>query len=145
NFDATYDHEELLLEEAPSEARARRQRPREQLKDDATAQQIREEELHKITETLFEPFDYTTVSYDTYTGTANPPDWDRPRGAEDSPANGSVPSAHPATTATAVNIDAPPKSATGTPKPTSEASSSPSGSPPIPTGQTAPRSVPADD
>src|ERR1700710_2547920 len=36
NFDATYDLEELLLEEAPLEARARRQKPREQLKDDAT-------------------------------------------------------------------------------------------------------------
>lgn len=35
NFDATYDLEELLLEEAPLEARARRQRPREQFKDDA--------------------------------------------------------------------------------------------------------------
>ncbi len=64
NFDATYDLEELLLEEAPLEARARRQRPREQLKDDATEKQIREEELHRMIETLFEPFDYTTVSYD---------------------------------------------------------------------------------
>jgi serine/threonine kinase 32 len=64
NFDATYDLEELLLEEAPLEARARRQKPRERLKDDATAQEIREEELHKMIETLFEPFDYTTVAYD---------------------------------------------------------------------------------
>lgn len=64
NFDATYDLEELLLEEAPLEARARRQRPREQLKDDATDKQIREDELHRMIETMFEPFDYTTVSYD---------------------------------------------------------------------------------
>jgi serine/threonine kinase 32 len=64
NFDATYDLEELLLEEAPLEARARRQKPRERLKDDATAQELREEELHKMIETLFEPFDYTTVAYD---------------------------------------------------------------------------------
>jgi serine/threonine kinase 32 len=64
NFDATYDLEELLLEEAPLEARARRQKPRERLKDDATAQEIREEELHKMIEMLFEPFDYTTVAYD---------------------------------------------------------------------------------
>jgi len=64
NFDATYDLEELLLEEAPLEARARRQRPRERLKDDATAQEIRQEELHKMIETLFEPFDYTTVGFD---------------------------------------------------------------------------------
>ncbi|KAI9810853.1 MAG: hypothetical protein M1826_003442 [Phylliscum demangeonii] len=61
NFDATYDLEELLLEEAPLEARARRQRPREQLRDDATDKQIREEELHRMIETLFEPFDYTIV------------------------------------------------------------------------------------
>jgi serine/threonine kinase 32 len=61
NFDATYDLEELLLEEAPLEARARRQKPREQLKDDATDAEIRAEELHKMIETLFEPFDYTLV------------------------------------------------------------------------------------
>lgn len=66
NFDATYDLEELLLEEAPLEARARRQRPRERLKDDATAQEIREEELHRMIETLFEPFDYTSIAYDKY-------------------------------------------------------------------------------
>ncbi|KAF2468502.1 RAC-alpha serine/threonine-protein kinase [Lindgomyces ingoldianus] len=62
NFDATYDLEELLLEEAPLEARARRQKPREALKDDATEQEIRAEELHKMIETLFEPFNYTTVA-----------------------------------------------------------------------------------
>lgn len=66
NFDATYDLEELLLEDAPLEARARRQRPRERLKDDATDQEKREEELHQAIETLFEPFDYTTVQYDKY-------------------------------------------------------------------------------
>lgn len=66
NFDATYDLEELLLEEAPLEARARRQKPRERLKEDATAQEIREEELHRMIETLFEPFDYTTAAYDKY-------------------------------------------------------------------------------
>ncbi|KAK2809461.1 hypothetical protein FQN50_003729 [Emmonsiellopsis sp. PD_5] len=64
NFDATYDLEELLLEEAPLEARARRQKPRAELKDDATAKEIREDELHRIIETMFEPFDYTTVRYD---------------------------------------------------------------------------------
>ncbi|KAF1845344.1 kinase-like protein [Cucurbitaria berberidis CBS 394.84] len=61
NFDATYDLEELLLEEAPLEARARRQKPREALKDDATDQEIRAEELHRMIETLFEPFNYTTA------------------------------------------------------------------------------------
>ncbi|KAH0547940.1 hypothetical protein GP486_008319, partial [Trichoglossum hirsutum] len=71
NFDATYDLEELLLEEAPLEARARRQRPREQLRVDATEKEIREDELHRMIESLFEPFDYTTVSYDRYQGTAD--------------------------------------------------------------------------
>ena len=63
NFDATYDLEELLLEEAPLEARARRQKPRVQLKDDATDKEIRTDELHRMIETLFEPFDYTTMGY----------------------------------------------------------------------------------
>ncbi|KAF1911291.1 kinase-like domain-containing protein [Ampelomyces quisqualis] len=62
NFDATYDLEELLLEEAPLEARARRQKPREALKDDATEQEIRAEELHRMIEALFEPFNYTTMA-----------------------------------------------------------------------------------
>lgn len=63
NFDATYDLEELLLEEAPLEARARRQKPRERLKDDATEKEIREEELHKMIESDFRPFDYTVAAY----------------------------------------------------------------------------------
>lgn len=70
NFDATYDLEELLLEEAPLEARARRQKPRAELKDDATEKEIREDELHKMIERLFEPFDYTTVSYSIHAGEA---------------------------------------------------------------------------
>jgi serine/threonine kinase 32 len=64
NFDATYDLEELLLEEAPLEARARRQKPRAQLKDDATVKEVREHELHHMIETLFEPFDYTLAPFD---------------------------------------------------------------------------------
>ncbi|KAK3082545.1 Serine/threonine kinase, partial [Teratosphaeriaceae sp. CCFEE 6253] len=39
NFDATYDLEELLLEEAPLEARARKQKPRPELRADATPQE----------------------------------------------------------------------------------------------------------
>ncbi|GBF65673.1 serine/threonine-protein kinase [Trichophyton mentagrophytes] len=79
NFDATYDLEELLLEEAPLEARARRQKPRAELKDDATAKEIREDELHRIIETMFEPFDYTTMNYETtaaaaIAASANPED-----------------------------------------------------------------------
>lgn len=61
NFDATYDLEELLLEEAPLEARARRQKPRVQLKEDASDKEIRVDELHRMIENLFEPFDYTTA------------------------------------------------------------------------------------
>lgn len=64
NFDATYDLEELLLEEAPLEARARRQKPRSGLKETATEKEIREDELHRMIETLFEPFDFTLVQFD---------------------------------------------------------------------------------
>ncbi|KAI8631091.1 kinase-like protein [Xylariaceae sp. FL1651] len=63
NFDATYDLEELLLEEAPLEARARRQKPRERLKDDATEKEIREEELYRSIERDFQSFDYTVAAY----------------------------------------------------------------------------------
>jgi serine/threonine kinase 32 len=63
NFDATYDLEELLLEEAPLEARARRQKPRERLKDDATDKEIREDELYRMIENEFRPFDYTLAAY----------------------------------------------------------------------------------
>ncbi|KAF9886989.1 hypothetical protein FE257_010605 [Aspergillus nanangensis] len=79
NFDATYDLEELLLEEAPLEARARRQKPRAELREDATAKEIREDELHRLIETMFEPFDYTKVMYkgnaaDAIAATNNPED-----------------------------------------------------------------------
>lgn len=63
NFDATYDLEELLLEEAPLEARARRQKPRERLKEDATDKEIREDELYRMIDTDFKPFDYTVAAY----------------------------------------------------------------------------------
>ncbi|KAI5274866.1 kinase-like protein [Aureobasidium subglaciale] len=61
NFDATYDLEELLLEEAPLEARTRKQKPRPELRADATEAEIRADELHRMIETLFEPFNYLTV------------------------------------------------------------------------------------
>ncbi|KAM3499735.1 hypothetical protein MY10362_007028 [Beauveria mimosiformis] len=70
NFDATYDLEELLLEEAPLEARARRQKPRERLKEDASQQEIREDELYRMIETDFSPFDYTIAAYKKYTEAA---------------------------------------------------------------------------
>ncbi|KAA8565577.1 hypothetical protein EYC84_009429 [Monilinia fructicola] len=72
NFDATYDLEELLLEEAPLEARARRQKPREALKDDATEKEIKEEELHKMIEAQFTTFDYTKAAYDRYNEGGDP-------------------------------------------------------------------------
>ncbi|KAL2890043.1 Serine/threonine-protein kinase 32A [Ceratocystis lukuohia] len=62
NFDATYDLEELLLEEAPLEARARRQKPRERLKEDATDKEIREDELYRMIESEFKNFDYTVAA-----------------------------------------------------------------------------------
>lgn len=66
NFDATYDLEELLLEEAPLEARARRQKPREKLKDDATEKEVREDNLYRTIENEFRPFDYTLAAYKKY-------------------------------------------------------------------------------
>ncbi|KAI1175946.1 kinase-like domain-containing protein [Nemania sp. FL0916] len=63
NFDATYDLEELLLEEAPLEARARRQKPREKLKEGATDKEVREEELYRTIERDFISFDYTVAAY----------------------------------------------------------------------------------
>ncbi|ROT36592.1 kinase-like protein [Sodiomyces alkalinus F11] len=70
NFDATYDLEELLLEEAPLEARARRQKPREKLKEDASEKEIREDELYRMIEAEFKPFDYTVAAYKKITGQA---------------------------------------------------------------------------
>ncbi|GAB7338089.1 hypothetical protein MBLNU457_4453t1 [Dothideomycetes sp. NU457] len=61
NFDATYDLEELLLEEAPLEARTRKQKPRAELRPDASDAEIRADELHRMIETLFEPFNYTLL------------------------------------------------------------------------------------
>ncbi|ESZ94296.1 hypothetical protein SBOR_5292 [Sclerotinia borealis F-4128] len=72
NFDATYDLEELLLEEAPLEARARRQKPREPLKEDATEKEIKEEELHKTIEAQYTTFDYTKAAYDRYAEGGDP-------------------------------------------------------------------------
>ncbi|KAI6708403.1 hypothetical protein JHW43_009063 [Diplocarpon mali] len=86
NFDATYDLEELLLEEAPLEARARRQKPREALKDDATEKEIRENELYKMIEVQFTPFDYTRAAMARFVEASDPnspaniapSDWTKP-------------------------------------------------------------------
>lgn len=66
NFDATYDLEELLLEEAPLEARTRKQKPRAELRPDASDAEIRADELHRMIETLFEPFNYTLLPEHRY-------------------------------------------------------------------------------
>lgn len=66
NFDATYDLEELLLEEAPLEARARHQKPRPKLKDSATEQEKRAAELYEMIERYFDPFDYTQATFEKY-------------------------------------------------------------------------------
>ena len=64
NFDATHDLEELLFEVAPLEARVRKQKPRAELRQYATTKEIQEDELHRVIETTFEPFDYTMASYE---------------------------------------------------------------------------------
>lgn len=66
NFDATYDLEELLLEETPLEARTRSKKPRAQLRKDATPQERRADELHTMIEQCFEPFDYTLATFEKY-------------------------------------------------------------------------------
>ncbi|KAK5131219.1 hypothetical protein LTR08_001188 [Meristemomyces frigidus] len=80
NFDATYDLEELLLEEAPLEARARKQKPRAELREDATQQEIRADELHRMIETMFVPFNYNII-----------PDDRTPVPPTDSPVAGALP------------------------------------------------------
>ncbi|KAK4945228.1 Serine/threonine kinase [Elasticomyces elasticus] len=64
NFDATYDLEELLLEEAPLEARAKNQKPRAELRHGATSREKREDDLHKMIDKMFEPFNYTAACYE---------------------------------------------------------------------------------
>jgi serine/threonine kinase 32 len=143
NFDATYDLEELLLEEAPLEARARRQKPREQLKDDATEQEIRAEELHKMIETLFEPFDYRTVPIEdrlpdlgsvTPTSTISPIEQSRP-----------IPTSNPS------NMDENLRIAPSVGNRSRSSTASPHGSPPLPSvnnfdlhfnSEAIPRSIP---
>ncbi|KAI1000605.1 hypothetical protein K3495_g7590 [Podosphaera aphanis] len=64
NFDATYDLEELLLEESPLEARARRMKPREKLKVDASEKEIREDGIYKLIDVQFTTFDYTAAGHE---------------------------------------------------------------------------------
>lgn len=143
NFDATYDLEELLLEEAPLEARARRQKPREALKEDATEQEIRAEELHKMIETLFEPFNYTVVGAErtpvhtengTPTSTENPSsEWPRPRSSSKNCPGEDGHRLVPTTTNPGHQPGHQPRNMTQSRSTTQ----SPNGSPPIPTAQLA--------
>jgi serine/threonine kinase 32 len=124
NFDATYDLEELLLEEAPLEARARRQKPREQLKEDATDQEIRAEELHRMIETLFEPFDYRTVPIEDRLpdlGCITPPS-----------AVSTIEQSRPIPTSNPPNIDENLRVATPGGNRSRSSTASPHGSPPLP-------------
>ncbi|KAI8935184.1 hypothetical protein NX059_007777 [Plenodomus lindquistii] len=142
NFDATYDLEELLLEEAPLEARARRQKPREALKDDATDQEIRAEELHKMIETLFEPFNYTTAGEKRPSITvavADPVDstggsrTSNQSASEQTPASATSqqdPWGRPLTNTKSQDAELQPTRSTPNPRSTTQ---SPSGSPPFPT------------
>jgi len=63
SFDATYDLEELLLKEVTLEVRIRKQKPRAELRQYTTTKEIRENELYRIIEIMFEPFNYTMASY----------------------------------------------------------------------------------
>ncbi|KAJ8098743.1 kinase-like domain-containing protein [Lipomyces tetrasporus] len=59
NFDATYELEELLLEDTPLEARGGRNKKRREVKGDISAAKSREAELHKMIENMFEVFDFS--------------------------------------------------------------------------------------
>ncbi|KAK9387767.1 kinase-like domain-containing protein [Lipomyces mesembrius] len=61
NFDATHELEELLLEDTPLEGRGGRSKKRTQAKGDISAAQLREAELHKMIENMFEVFDFSTA------------------------------------------------------------------------------------
>ena len=66
NFDARFDLEERLMEEAPLKAKIRKQKPRAELPTDATSREIREDELYRTVETMFELFDYMRTDYNVY-------------------------------------------------------------------------------
>jgi serine/threonine kinase 32 len=133
NFDATYDLEELLLEEAPLEARARKQKPRAELREDATQQEIRADELHRMIETLFEPFNYMLlpqerepVSADTSPSSATGTSPSRQRGEADTE------QAHRTRSEKTRSIPTPRSQTPGSSSRTRSSTHSPDGSPPLP-------------
>ncbi|PSK33649.1 Serine/threonine-protein kinase 32A [Elsinoe australis] len=140
NFDATYDLEELLLEEAPLEARTRKQKPRAELRPDATEQEVRADELHRMIETMFEPFNYMTLSDHRYDYEENPLTADAiptevAGDAVDSKRGDSA--ADNRNPVDAVKAQQPPLSRSQTPRARSP-TQSPNGSPPIPSSMQTP-------
>ena len=136
NFDATYDLEELLLEEAPLEARTRKQKPRAELREDATQQEIRADELHRMIETMFEPFNYTLLPQErepvTDSTSASPTSASgsspsRPRGERDT-----EPGSHRPRPEKARSIPTPRSQTPGSTSRTRSSKHSPDDSPPLP-------------
>lgn len=131
NFDATYDLEELLLEEAPLEARARKQKPRAELREDATQQEIRADELHRMIETMFEPFNYTIVPDDrSPVPTAVTPGSSKGRSAK---SETNSPTAHNYSRPHTAHPRSIPNSRSQTPGSATTSANSARGSPPLPT------------
>ena len=136
NFDATYDLEELLLEEAPLEARTRKQKPRAELREDATQQEIRADELHRMIETMFEPFDYTLLPQDrSPVSTGSPSSATAPSPSrqyeKDLPTD---PTSHRPRPEKARSIPTPRSQTPGSTSRTRSSTHSPDGSPPLPAG-----------
>ncbi|CAG8507868.1 10707_t:CDS:2 [Acaulospora colombiana] len=84
NFDATYDLEELLLEEQPLEAKSRRRKPRKRKDGEGSEKEAQ----YQLIEEKFKPFDYTV--FERYEGwvdpvtrcVADPPEWVKPAAVE---------------------------------------------------------------
>lgn len=144
NFDATYDLEELLLEEAPLEARTRKQKPRPELRADATEAEIRADELHRMIETMFEPFNYLTVPENRCDSPSTDPslsaptrliDPRNPINVDGEPAAAPRPPTHdtPQDLHKVRSIPTPHTTASNNASRTRSSTQSPNGSPPLPT------------
>ncbi|CAJ0902021.1 7191_t:CDS:2 [Entrophospora sp. SA101] len=89
NFDATYDLEELLLEEQPLDCRPSRKRKSRRRKDYGNNDYFEKEEAqYQLIEEKFKPFDYTV--FEKYEGwvdpvtrcVSDPPEWVKPAAVE---------------------------------------------------------------
>ncbi|CAG8584382.1 12763_t:CDS:2 [Acaulospora morrowiae] len=84
NFDATYDLEELLLEEQPLEAKPRRWKSKRRRDGESSEKEAQ----YQMIEEKFKPFDYTV--FERYEGwvdpvtrcVADPPEWVKPAAVE---------------------------------------------------------------